>query len=227
MWSSTPASSGDKSIPQPLPRLARWYADYGVKMLVLGSLLSLAALFTNPVPDPSFPWFSLPASLRLPVTQPRIEHWPVSYTVGIWLWISFLPAVFLRGYRRYVRHGGHRPTTWLVALPTVAMVALTTYCRLFWPKLSPSSWNAPSYTLVCWAYCSSYEPMWSNAAYAVATFGVVTTVAAFRRWGRAPVLLVIFGVAAFPLGIPALVEARRRLSGDDGESCLRTVAHTG
>ncbi|MFB6176540.1 MAG: hypothetical protein ABEI99_05250 [Halobaculum sp.] len=174
------------------------------------------------MPDPSFPWFTLPPSLRLPVTQPRIEHWPVTYTVGIWLWVGFLPAVFLRGYRRYVRRGNHDPTTWLVALPTVAMVTLTTYCRLFWPKLYPPSWNAPSYTLVCWAYCSSYDPMWSNAAYVVAAFGAVTTVAAFQRWGRAPVLLGIFGVAAFPLGIPALVEARRRLSEGDSGSAGRS-----
>ncbi|MXR21477.1 5'-nucleotidase C-terminal domain-containing protein, partial [Halobacterium bonnevillei] len=31
--------------------------------------------------------------------------------------------------------------TWLVGLPAVLMVALTTYCRFFWPKLYPPSWN--------------------------------------------------------------------------------------
>lgn len=134
MWVS-PSPPATDTTHRPLSPIARRYADYGVKASGLGSVLCLTALFTNSVPDPSFPWFTLPPSLRLPVTQPRIEHWPVTYTVGIWLWV--------------------------------------------------------------------------------------------RRWGRAPVLLVIFGVAAFPLGIPALVEARRRFSGDDGESCLRTVAHTG
>jgi|GEM_PF-647086 len=198
-----------------LPTWLDRYATWGLAGLVAGTALCLLALVTNPVPDPSFPWFSLPASLRLPVEQPRIEHWPVTYTVGIWLWVFCLPAVFLAGYRWDV---GRRlsETVWLAGLPTAAMLALTTYCRFFWPKLFPASWNAPSYTLVCWLYCSSYVPLWSNLAYAVAGFGVVATALALWRSERAPYALVAFGILAFPLGIPAIYAGYRRLGSGEG-----------
>jgi hypothetical protein len=204
--------SPDRGLPTWLDRYATW----GLVGLVVGTVLALFALVTNPVPDPSFPWFTLPASLRLPVTQPRIEHWPVTYTVGIWLWVFCLPAVFLAGYRRDV--AGHLSSTaWLAGLPTVAMLGLTTYCRFFWPKLFPASWNAPSYTLVCWLYCSSYDPLWSNLAYAVAGFGIVATALAAWRSEYASHALVAFGVLAFPLGVPAIYAGYRRFrSGRDG-----------
>ncbi|SFP54672.1 MULTISPECIES: hypothetical protein [Halolamina] len=193
-----------RSLPTWLDR----YATLGRYGLVVGTALCLFALFTNPVPDPSFPWATLPSSLRLPVRQPRIEHWPVTYTLGIWLWVGSFPALFLAGYRRY--RGTFGTTGWLVGLPTAAMLALTTYCRFFWPKPQPPTWNAPSYTFVCWLYCSSYEPIWSNAAYAVAGLGVVATAVAVRRFRGDVVALAAFGVLAFPLGLPALVAARRR-----------------
>jgi hypothetical protein len=191
----------------PSPWLRR-YVDAGLGGLALGTVLCLFALLTNPVPDPSFPWATLPPSLRLPVTQPRIEHWPVSYTAGIWLWVAGFPALFLAGYRRLPDRLG--PTGWLAAAPTAAMLGWTTYCRFLWPKLHPPTWNAPSYTLVCWLYCSSYDPVWSNLAYAVAALGAVVSVLAYRRSGPAAFGLAAFGVLAFPLGLPALVEAQRR-----------------
>lgn len=187
------------------PWLAR-YTEAGLYGLVIGTGLCLLALLTNPVPDPSFPWATLPPSLRLPITQPRIEHWPVSYTIGIWLWVIGFPALFLAGYRRYQ----HRPTTWLVALPTVAMLGWTTYCRFFWPKLYPPTWNAPSYTFVCWLYCSSYNPVWSTFAYAVALIGVVATVLTARNSSWSTAGLGAFGILALPLGLPALFEAYRQ-----------------
>jgi hypothetical protein len=73
--SDHPTAPERRSLPPWLDR----YATVGLVGLALGTVLCLLALFTNPAPDPSFPWFTLPASLRLPVTQPRIEHWPVSY----------------------------------------------------------------------------------------------------------------------------------------------------
>ena len=193
------------------PDLPGWldrYASLGLSGLVAGTGLCLFALFTNPVPDPSFPWLTLPASLRVLVTQPRIEHWPVTYTVGIWLWVFCFPSLFLVGYRRY--QDTLDATWWLVGLPTMAMLGLTTYCRFFWPKLSPASWNAPSYTFVCWLYCSSYEPVWSNAAYAVAGLGVVATAVAARRVRRDTLAIAGFGELALPLGLPALFAAYRR-----------------
>jgi len=90
------------------------------------------------------------------------------------------------------------------------MLGWTTYCRFLWPKPHPATWNAPSYTFVCWLYCSSYEPVWSNAAYAVAGVGVVATAVAARRWRADTFALAAFGVLAFPLGLPSLFAAYRR-----------------
>ncbi|UPV73308.1 hypothetical protein M0R89_12215 [Halorussus limi] len=202
-----------------LPRWLARYADWGLYGLLAGTILCLAAFVTNPVPDPSFPWATLPASVRFPVAQPRIEHWPVTYTAGIWLWVFCLPAVFLAGYRRYAgryaAESGRSATLWLVGLPTAAMFALTTYCRFFWPKLYPASWNAPSYTFVCWLYCSSYVPLWSNAAYAVAVLGLVATLLAYRGVDLTKYALAAFGVLALPLGLPALYAASLRHSDSD------------
>lgn len=192
-----------RQVALPYPAWLSRYVGLALYGLVLGTVLCLGALFTNPIPDPSFPWASLPASARLPVTQPRIEHWPVSYTLGIWLWVFGFPALFLAGYRRYRR----RASLWLVALPTTAMLAWTTYCRFFWPKLSPASWNAPSYTAVCWFYCSSYDPLWSNLAYGVALVGVVATALTFRDSSWATRWLAAFGLLSLPLGLPSLYAA--------------------
>lgn len=89
-----------------LPWFLNRYTDIAIYGLAIGTVLCLLALFTNRVPDPSFPWATLAPGMRLPVEQPRIEHWPVSYTAGIWLWIfGFLalplglPALF-EAYRR-------------------------------------------------------------------------------------------------------------------------------
>lgn len=190
--------------------LPGWLATYtrvGLYGLVLGTTLGVVALFTNPVPDPSFPWFSLPARFRLPFIQPRIEHWPVSYSLAIWLWIVGFPALFFEAYRRFENLS---PTVSLAGLPVVSMFAWTTYCRFFWPKLTPSTWNAPSYTLVCWLYCSTYNPLWSNLAYAVVGLGGVSLLLAYQRNRLGEYGLAAFGVLAFPLGVPVLFEAYRR-----------------
>jgi len=190
-----------------LPRSLARASDAGVAALVLGTVLGLVAFVTNPVPDPSFPWATLPPSLRVPYTQPRIEHWPVSYTLSIWLWVAGLPFAILAAHRRLSSRVSLRRSTWMVGLPAGLMVAFTTYCRFFWPKLHPPTWNAPSYTLVCWGYCSSYVPLWNNLAYAVATLGVLAYLG--RRFGvrHAPALQGVFGVLSLPLGLPALYDA--------------------
>lgn len=191
---------------QVLPDWFARYTDTALYGLAIGTALCLFALFTNPVPDPSFPWATLPASLRLPITQPRIEHWPVSYTIGIWLWVFCAPALILAGYRQYQAQS----VAWLVGLPTAAMLGLTTYCRFFWPKLYPPSWNAPAYTFVCWLYCATYDPLWSNLAYGIVALGIVATIVAVRDSSWDTHALVAFGVLALPLGLPALCEAYRR-----------------
>ncbi|MEA5386816.1 hypothetical protein VB773_12480 [Haloarculaceae archaeon H-GB2-1] len=111
--------------------------------LITGVLLMALSFLTNSVPDPSFPWATLPESLRVAATQPRIEHWPVTYTVGLWLVVFTLPLVLLHAYHRYGSRCSFRPSTWLAALPVTVMLAFTTYCRFFWPKLQPPTWNAP------------------------------------------------------------------------------------
>ncbi|MFC6965307.1 hypothetical protein ACFQJ8_28030 [Halocatena marina] len=81
---------------------------------------------------------------------------------------------------------------------------------VFWPKLNPATWNAPSYTLVCWAYCSSYIPFWSDLAYAVALVGIGMVSLAYRDSPWTTYGLAAWGILAFPLGIPALCDAYRR-----------------
>lgn len=187
-----------------LPKLLRTYMRYALYGLIIGTFLCLFSLFTNAVPDPSFPWFSIPSNLHLPITQPQIEHWPVTYTLGIWLWIIGFPALFLKGYQWY-----GNPLRWLIGYPTIAMLGWTTYCRFFWPKLEPATWNAPSFTIVCWFYCSSYDPLWSNVAYGIAILGVLGTIAVYLYTKEAKYPVATFGLLAFPLGIPALFEAYR------------------
>ncbi len=192
-----------------LPACLDRYTTLGLYGLLVGTGLCLVVFLTNPVPDPSFPWATLPESLRLPIAQPRIEHWPVTYTLGIWLWVFCFPALFLAGYRRYgdMKRGA---AMWLVGLPTVAMLGLTTYCRFFWPKLHPATWNAPAYTFVCWLYCSTYDVIWSNAAYLIALFGIVTTLLVVRHQDTDRYALLGFGFLALPLGLPALYGGYRR-----------------
>lgn len=204
-----PVTGGFRPPNRSLPWVLNRYTALAIYGLVIGTGLCLFALFTNRIPDPSFPWATLPPGLRLPVAQPRIEHWPVTYTVGIWLWIFGFPALFLWGYRRVANTS---PLLWLAGLPVLSMFAWTTYCRFFWPKLSPPTWNAPAYTFVCWAYCSTYEPFWSNLAYVLIALGGVATLFAYRGNRLGDYGLALFGFLALPLGLPALFEAYRRLS---------------
>ncbi|WP_121820700.1 hypothetical protein [Halostella salina] len=196
-----------------LPTWLDRYTTLGLYGLLIGTVLCLVSLFTNPVPDPSFSWATLPQSLRLPLQQPRIEHWPVTYTVGIWLWVLCFPALFLAGYRRY-GDSERGKAVWFVALPTVAMLGWTTYCRFFWPKLQPPTWNAPAYTFVCWLYCSTYDAIWSNAAFVIALLGGVATVLMFQQTRRNEYVLIGFGILALPLGLPALYEGSRRVGSE-------------
>ncbi|GGL29462.1 hypothetical protein GCM10009037_11410 [Halarchaeum grantii] len=193
----------------PLPaRLAR-AANAGVLALVAGTLLGLFAFLTNPVPDPSFPWATLPAPLRLPLTQPRIEHWPVTYTLAVWLWVFGLPFALLAAYRRLAPRTAVGSRTWLVGLPAALMLALTTYCRFLWPKLHPPTWNAPAYTFLCWGYCSTYVSAWSDLAYLVTGLGAAAFLLRRRDASHARLATGAFGVLALPLGLPALYAALR------------------
>lgn len=199
---STQFDSGSGPLPHPIARLS----NYGLYALLTGCVLMGIALLTNPVPDPSFPWATLPKPFRVPYTQPRTEHWPVTYTAGLWLIVFTLPLVLLHTYQRYGPDSRFSASSWLIGIPVATMVALTTYCRLFWPKLHPATWYVPSYTLVCWAYCSYYIPFWNNLAYVVALVGVGVVVLAYRDSPWASYGLAAWGILAFPLGIPALYD---------------------
>jgi 4-hydroxybenzoate polyprenyltransferase len=94
-------SGSDGSRHRPLPSRVTTVTTVGVYALVAGVLLVGASFLTDPVPDPSFPWATLPESLRIAYTQPRIEHWPVTYTIGLWLVVFTLPLVLLYAYHRY------------------------------------------------------------------------------------------------------------------------------
>lgn len=205
----SPSNRADRRLPVWLER----YTTIGLYGLAVGTVSTLFALFTNRVPDPSFPWATLPETWRLPFRQPRLEHWPVSYTVGIWLWAFGFPALFLKGHQLW--GGEHRRGMglWLVWLPVLAMYGWTAYCRFGWPKLEPATWNAPSYTFICWLYCSTYNPIWSNLAFGVATLGLLAAAMIKRKTPGVQIILVAFGVFALPLGLPAL-EAARRLPPD-------------
>jgi hypothetical protein len=85
----------------PLPQRVARASEYGLYAFLTGAALMGIAFLTNPVPDPSFQWARLPESFRLSYTQPRIEHWPVTYTVGLWLIVFTLPLVMLQAYQRY------------------------------------------------------------------------------------------------------------------------------
>ena len=121
---STATAGSDRRV---LPGLLERYTTSGCYGLLIGTVLCLVALVTNPVPDPSFPWATLPPSLRLPIRQPRLEHWPITYTLGTWLWVACFPALFLAGYRRWGASRRFGADQWLVGLPTLAMLGWTTY----------------------------------------------------------------------------------------------------
>lgn len=193
----------------PLPQSIARVSEYGLYALLAGCVLMGIAFLTNPIPDPSFPWATLPASFRVSYTQPRIEHWPVTYSVGLWMIVFTLPLVLLHAYQRYGPTSRCAASWWLTEVPVVTMLVFTTYCRFFWPKLDPATWNAPSYTLVCWAYCSSYIPFWSDLAYVVALVGIGVVSLAYRDSPWTTYGLAAWGILAFPLGIPALCDAYR------------------
>lgn len=215
---NSPETSWQREGGRADSRLPVWlgrYTTVALYGLAVGTVAALFAFVTNPVPDPSFAWASLPESWRLPVRQPRIEHWPVSYTIGIWLWAFGFPALFLKGHELWGQNHRRGTALWLIWLPVLAMYGWTAYCRFGWPKLEPATWNAPSYTFVCWMYCSTYEPIWSNLAFGVATLGLLAVVLLDRRASGAQYLLVAFGLLSLPLGLPALEAARRLGEGPD------------
>lgn len=48
-------------------------------------------------------------------------------------------------------------------------------------EASATDLEHPAYTFVCWLYCSTYDVIWSNAAYVIALLGIVATILALQR----------------------------------------------
>lgn len=205
----------DRAQVQGAGRFPPWleaYIKVGAYGPIGGLILFIGAFLTNSVPDPSFPGATLPDSLRIPFPQPLIERWPVSYTIAIWLFVLLLPAGLLAGYRRFGTSSRRGANLWLGALPAIAMLPWTTYCRFLWPKRYPPTWNAPAYSFLCWLYCAACNPLWSDVALGVAGLGVIASLLTWRRSQRTSFFLTAFGLLSLPLGIPALFEAFLRCS---------------
>lgn len=186
-----------------LPPVLEQYSRAWPYLLATGVSLVVFAFLTNPSPDPAMPAATLPETWRLPFRQSRIHPWPISYTVGLWiLTATAVPSLLLAGYRRFGEASPRGPAIWLVAVPTLAMLAETSYCRFLLPQLEPVTWNSPDFTVICWMYCSSYVPFWMNAAQSVVAVGAVASIAALLETRWAGWASLVFGVLAFPIGIP-------------------------
>jgi hypothetical protein len=72
------------------------------------------------------------------------------------------------------------------------------------------------------------NPLWSSLAYAVAALGVGATHLAYRESSYAKHVLATFGILAFPLGLPVLVDAYgRQRTEDDPARASRTANSAG
>ncbi len=125
------------SVSGPLSRWIACASEYGPYAFLTGGALMGIAFLIKPTPDPTFLWATLPESFRLSHTQPRIGHWPVTYTIGLWLIFFTLPLMILQAYQRCGSVSRLSAGSWLTAAPVAIMVVLTTYCRFFWPNLHP------------------------------------------------------------------------------------------
>lgn len=171
----------------------------------IGFAVSLAlwglSFLTNPTPAPYYTWLESPA--RLPVEQPRIGHYPASWTVGLWLWEFTFPFVLLLLYDR--GSGGLVGLRrWLLAVPVGYMFAFFAYCRWFWPKPDEPWLLEPATNAPCWTYCVTYADAWAAVTASVVGLGVVAWLVARQRPRYAGGLVIGFGLLSLPLGIPAL-----------------------
>lgn len=63
---------------------------------------------------------------------------------------------------------------------------------------------------MCWLCCVTYNPLWSNAAYAISGMGILAVMMVWRRSRWTAAALTAFGILSFPLGIPAIFISRLR-----------------
>lgn len=196
-----PPRDGDDRDRFSLPPWLQRLSTIGTVGFGLAVLLWGLSFLTNPAPAPYYPWLESP--VRLPITQPRIGHYPASWTLGIWLWEITFPFVLLRIYER--RGGGPtRLRRWLIAVPAAYMLAFFGYCRWIWPKPADPWLFEPATNILCWAYCVTYADFWAVTTAAVGLLGIVAWVAARSERRGVGWLSIAFGVLSVPLGVPAI-----------------------
>ena len=202
---------------RPLSGRLRRVARLGTWAFVLANALVAFSVLTNQQPVPYWPWLSLPVA-PLP-TQPRLGHYPLSYTLGLWLWEFTFPLSVLWGVDRLAVTSDRGRRLAFVALPAVVALAFHAYCRFVVPQPTPSVWE-PAVTAVCYVYCQTYAPLWSAISVGTGALGLAGALA--PRDSRVGTLATVaFGLLAFPLGVLALYEAATRRRGASGRRRVR------
>lgn len=187
----------------PFPPAVRRVARLGTAGFVLANLLVGVAFLTDTAPVPYYPWLSLPVA-PLP-DQPRLGHYPASYTVGLWLWEFTFPLAVLRAAQRSGVTSERARRAAFVGLPALVALGFHAYCALVFPQPTPTPWE-PAVTAVCYVYCQTYAPLWSAITVGTVLLGLGGWLAPREsRLGRTAT--VAFGLLAFPLGALALYDA--------------------
>lgn len=203
---------------EALPTWLRRVARTGTAGFVLANLLVGLASLTDPVPVPYYPWLSLPVA-PLP-DQPTLGHYPASYTLGLWLWEFTFPLSILWGVDGVGLAGDRGRRTAFVGVPALVALGFHAYCALVFPQPTPTPWE-PAVTAVCYVYCQTYAPLWSAITVGTVLLGVGGWLAPRdSSLGRAST--AVFGLLAFPLGIPALYEAATASTGGNAVSAVGT-----
>ncbi len=183
-------------------RLARLGTiGFGVSLgfIILGFL-------TNSLPFPYYDWATLPVT-PLP-SQPRLGHYPFSITIGLWLWEFTFPFVLIWLADRCSFGSTHARKVMFLVLPAIYALGFHLYCRFIFPQPTPSPWE-PAVTAVCYVYCQTYSPLWSYITLGTVALGLLGAVLSNEETGGW-LILVVFGILTFPLGIAPLYEALLR-----------------
>lgn len=168
--------------------------------------LILLAFLTNIQPFPYYEWATLPTTV-LP-SQPRLGHYPVSLTLGLWLWEFTFPFVLIWIADRYALGSKQGRALMFILVPAIYALAFHLYCRFIFPQPDPTAWE-PAVTVVCYFYCQTYTLSWSYITIGTAILGLLVAATPAKKtigWYA----LVVFGILTFPLGIAPLYEAAVR-----------------
>lgn len=189
------------------PTVAR-FARFGTIGFGVSLGLILLGFLTNPQPYPYYDWATLPVT-PFP-NQPRLGHYPLSITVGTWLWEFTFPLVLIWLVDRYSLGAERERNVMFLLLPALYALGFHLYCRFIFPQPTPSLWE-PAVTGVCYIYCQNYDITWSYITLGTVMLGLLGAALPDDRpdsW----FIVVMFGILTFPLGIAPLYEAVLRQS---------------